>query len=73
MWATHSLHLELLGAEGVCDVLQRVTQTVCIVIGGVDTPVGPGPGVVGELYPVGHRVHFTVFHHHLHPQCGLRK
>lgn len=30
--------LELLGAEGVCDVLDRITQTVGVVIGGVDAP-----------------------------------
>lgn len=30
--------LELLGAEGVCDILDRVTQTVGVVIGGVDAP-----------------------------------
>lgn len=30
--------LELLGAEGVCDILDRITQTVGVVIGGVDAP-----------------------------------
>lgn len=30
--------LELLGAEGVCDILNRVTQAVGVVIGGVDAP-----------------------------------
>ena len=42
-----SLHLELLRAEGVRDVLQRVTQTVGVVVGGVDTPVPPSAGVGG--------------------------
>lgn len=30
--------LELLCAEGVCDILDGVTQTVGVVIGGVDAP-----------------------------------
>lgn len=34
----HMPGLELLGAEGVCDILDGVTQTVGVVIGGVDAP-----------------------------------
>lgn len=30
--------LELFGAEGVCDVLNRVTEAVCVVVRGVDAP-----------------------------------
>ena len=65
------LHLELLGAEGVSHILQRVTETVGVVVGGVDAPIVPGPGVGSHLDSVGHRVHFTVLHHHLHPQSYL--
>lgn len=31
--------LELFGTEWVCDILNRVTQAVGVVIGGVDTPI----------------------------------
>lgn len=31
--------LELKGAKGVCDVLERVYQAVSVVIGGIDTPL----------------------------------
>ena len=66
-----SLHLELLGAEGVCDVLQRVAETVRVVVGGVDAPLAARARVWRGLDPVGHRVHFAVLHHQLHTQSGL--
>lgn len=42
-----------------------------IVVGRVDAPLSGSSWVRGELDPVGHWVHFTVHHDHLHTQCGL--
>lgn len=39
MTSASSPSLELLGTQRVGDVLDGVTQTVCIVVGGVDAPV----------------------------------
>ena len=63
--------LEFFGAKGVGDVLNGVTQTVGVVIGGVDTPGVPRVRVRGELDPVGHWVLLSILHDVFHPQRGL--
>ena len=48
--------LELEGADGVVDVLERVARAVGPVVGGVDAPAGPGVGMGGVLDPVGDEI-----------------
>ena len=68
----NSLHLELLGTERVCDILQRVAETVSVVVGGMDAPHAASAGVWVELNPVCHRVHLTVPHCQLHTESSLQ-
>ncbi len=63
--------LELLGAKRVSDVLNRVTETVGVVIGRVNTPLVTGVGMRGILDPVCYRVLLSIFQGHLHTQSGL--
>lgn len=63
--------MELLSAQGVCDVLNAVAQTVRVVVGGVDAPLAAGPVVRLELDPVRHRVLFTLLQSDFHPESGV--
>ena len=64
----HVLDLELPSAEGVCDVLNGVTETVGIVVGGVDAPLPPSPWVRLVLDPVCHWILLAIVQSHLHAQ-----
>lgn len=68
---SHKLDHELLGAEGVCDILDGVTEAVSVVVGGIDAPLSASAGVRVVLDPVSHRVLLAIAQSHLHPQCGL--
>lgn len=68
----HSPGLELLGTEGMCDVLNGVTEAVGVVVGGIDAPLVPRVGVGRVLDSIGHRVLFAVLHNQLHTKGGLR-
>ena len=67
----HVPGLELLGAQGVADVLDGVAQTVGEVVGGVDAPGLARVRVRRVLDAVGHRVLLAVLHDVLHTQSSL--
>ena len=55
----------------MCDVLNGVTETVRIIVGGVDTPLVSRVGVGCVLDTVGHWVLLAVLHDELHTKSGL--
>ena len=67
----HVPGLELLGAQGVADVLDGIAQTVGEVVGGIDAPGLARVRVRRVLDAVGHRVLLAVLHDVLHTQSSL--
>ena len=55
----------------MCDVLNGVTETVGVVIGGVDAPLVSGTWVGSVLDSICYWVLFAVLHEELHTKGGL--
>ncbi len=53
------------------DVLQRITQSMSVVIGGIDTPGVAGPGMGGGLDSVCYWISLPISQCHLHSESGL--
>ena len=69
----HIPGLKLFGTERVSDILYGITQTVCIIVSGVNTPLVPGMRMRGKLDTVSHGILFPVLQRHLHSKSGLTR